>query len=113
MAITGKNFCMSAWNAFLLILKNVLTFGTANSIGFIFKVLGICFVASMNAAFVYTMLHYVDEYKGVANNWMAPCAVAGVQGFLIGSIFMSVFSFASDTIMQCYMVDQELNRPDG
>ena len=32
IAITGKNFCAAAWNAFLLILKNAVRFGTANSI---------------------------------------------------------------------------------
>lgn len=26
---------------------------------------------------------------------------------------MSVYSFASDTILQCFMVDEELKRPDG
>jgi hypothetical protein len=28
-------------------------------------------------------------------------------------MFMSVYSFASDTILQAFLVDEELNRPDG
>jgi len=28
-------------------------------------------------------------------------------------MFMSVFSFASDTILQSFLVDEELGRPDG
>lgn len=59
IAITGKNFCAAAWNAFLLILKNALRFGTANSIGFIFNVLGVVFIAAMNSLSVYSLLHYV------------------------------------------------------
>jgi len=60
IAITGKNFCSSAWNAFCLILKNAMRFGMANSIGLIFSILGVLFIAGANAIVVYSMLHYVD-----------------------------------------------------
>ena len=66
MAITGKNFCASAWNAFILILANALRFGTAAGIGFIFNVLGVAFIASANGLIVYVGMHYVDEWKGKA-----------------------------------------------
>lgn len=47
-----------------------------------------------------------------------PCIVAGIIGYLIGAIFMSVFSFASDTLIQCFLLDEELGdlgkgRPEG
>lgn len=113
MAITGKNFCAAAWNAFILILKNALRFGTANSIGFIFNVLGVGFIMSANALVLYSLLHYAKPYKGLANNWIAPVAIGALEGFIIGIMFMSVFSFASDTILQSFLVDEELNRPDG
>jgi len=113
MAITGKNFCASAWNGFILILKNALRFGTAASIGFIFNVLGVLFIASANGLVVYAALHYVPFYEGKANNWIAPSAVGGLQGLIVGAMFMSVFSFASDTILQCFLVDEDLGRGDG
>jgi solute carrier family 44 protein 1 (choline transporter-like protein) len=90
-----------------------LRFGTANSIGFIFSVLGVAFIGAMNGLIAYSMLHYVPAYKGMAHNWLAPCVVAVAEGVIIGSMFMSVFSFASDTILQSFMVDEELKRPDG
>lgn len=62
IALTGKNFCAAAWNAFILILKNALRFGTANSIGFIFNVLGVAFIAAANGCAVYAALHYVERY---------------------------------------------------
>ena len=113
IAITGKNFCAAAWNAFILILKNMVRFGTANSIGFIFNVLGVAFIAAVNGLVVYAMLHYIPAYKGLAQNWIAPAVVGVLQGVLIGGMFMSVFSFASDTILQSFLVDEELGRPDG
>ena len=85
----------------------------ANSIGFIFSVLGVCFIALSNAIFVYAMLHYVPAYKSLVTNWIGPGIVGGIQGFMIGHMFMGVYSFASDTILQSFLVDEELKRPDG
>jgi len=99
IALTGKNFCASAWNAFLLIMKNAVRFGTANSIGFIFNVLGVVFITACNGLVVYAALHYYEPYIGKVTNWIAPTGIAGVQGFIIGTMFMSVFSFSSDTIL--------------
>lgn len=42
-----------------------------------------------------------------------PCIVAGIIGFLIGAIFMSVFSFAADTVLQCFFLDEELGDGKG
>lgn len=114
MAITGKNFCASAWNAFCLILKNVMRFGTVNSIGFIFNVLGVAFIASANGLVVYAMLHYVPVFKGRVSNWIAPVGVGLIEGLIVGVMFMNMFGFASDTILQCFLVDEELpNRGEG
>lgn len=113
IALTGKNFCASAWNAFILILKNALRFGTANSIGLVFSILGVAFIGTMNGLIVYSLLHYVPAYKGLAQSWLAPSIVGITEGVIIGSMFMSVFSFASDTILQSFMVDEELKRPEG
>lgn len=78
IALTGKNFCAAAWNAFLLIMKNIMRFGVANSIGFIFNVLGVFFIAAANAMTVYAILHYVPAYTGLVANWIAPVVVAGL-----------------------------------
>lgn len=113
IAITGKSFCPAAWNAFILIIKNAMKFGTANAIGFIFNGIGILFIGSVNSLIVYAFLHYVPGYIGLAQNWITPATIGGFIGLIIGSMFMSVYSFSSDTILQCYMVDEELDRPDG
>lgn len=112
-SITGKDFCSSAWNAFILLLTNAIRFGTAQSIGFIFVMLGMAFIGVANAAGVYAVIHYVPQFKGLVTSWIGPVVVGGVIGLLMGQVFMSVYSFASDTILQCFMVDEELGRPDG
>ena len=66
-----------------------------------------------NALFVYAMLHYVPAFKGLTQNWIPPVAVGGIQGFVIGVMFMSVYSFASDTLIQAYLVDEDMGRGEG
>jgi hypothetical protein len=87
-------------------MSNFLRFGTATSIGFIFNVLGILFISAANAMACYAALHYYPPFIGLASNWITPCVVGGLQGFLIGTMFMSIFSFSSDTILQCFLVDE-------
>jgi len=94
-------------------MENILRFGTANTIGMIFYVLGVLFITVANGVAVYAAQMYYDPYIGLASHWAAPCVIGAIQGFLIGSMFMSVFSFASDTILQAFLVDEKLNRPDG
>ena len=94
-----------------MILKNALRFGTANSIGFVFVLLGVSFIACANGLVVYVMLHYVPMYQGLVSNWIGPTIIGILQGLLIGNMFMSVYSFASDTVLQSFLVDEELKRP--
>ena len=110
IALTGKNFCMAAWNAFILILKNMMRFGTANLIGMIFKYIGILFVAGVNGIAMFALTHTL--YKGAAVNWITPVVIAALEGILIGTMFMNVFSFASDTIIQAFLVDTEMKRSE-
>jgi len=96
-----------------LIVKNAMRFGTALAIGFIFNLLGTVFITIANGATVYCVLTYVPMWKTLVSNWVPVTVIGGLVGFIVGVMFMSVFSLAGDTILQSFMVDEELNRPDG
>ena len=110
--MTAKSFCPAAKNGLFLVLKNAATFGTTGTIGFIMELLGIVFIAAANGVIVYALLHYVPAYKGLTKNWMPPVFIGMLEGFLIGSLFMSMFSFSSDTVLQSYLLDETLGRPE-
>jgi hypothetical protein len=55
VALTSKNFCRSAWNAFILIIKNIFRFGAVHSVGAIFMFLGRIFIIAATAAGCYAM----------------------------------------------------------
>ena len=56
VALSSKNFCRSAWNAFLLIIKNAFRFGAVHSIGAIFMFLGRLFIICFTVVACYIQL---------------------------------------------------------
>ena len=118
VALTNKNFCASAWNAFLLIVKNAMRFGAVSSVGAIFMFIGRAFIICCTVAICYVQMTQWPAVRESVSSPYFPCIVAAIIGLLIGAIFMSVFSFASDTILQCFLLDEELGaqgkgRPPG
>lgn len=54
------------------------------------------------------MLTQWPQAKAAVSSPYFPCIISGIGAYLIGAIFMSIFSFASDTILQCFLLDEEL-----
>lgn len=113
VALTSKNFCRSAWNAFLLVVKNMGRFGAVHTIGAIFMFLGRIFIICVTVVCCYIMLTQWPEPKSKISAPYFPCIVAGFIGYLVGAVFISVFSFACDTILQCFFLDEELVKQKG
>jgi choline transporter-like protein 2/4/5 len=99
VALTSKNFCKSAMNGFLLVVKNALRFGITGSIGCIFMFIGKLFIIALTVIVCYLMLIKWPKAAESISSPYFPCIVAGVLAYAIGSVFMSIFSFASDTIL--------------
>jgi hypothetical protein len=102
----------------MLVIKNALRFGFVHSIGAIFMFLGRLFIICSNALVCYVMLTKWPKYANLVDTPYFPCVVAGFIGYLVGAIYMSIFSFAADTIFQCFLLDEELGanaqgRPSG
>jgi len=54
------------------------------------------------------MLIYWKAPAAIISAPYFPCIIAGFIAVLVGAIFMSIYSFASDAIMQCFLTDEEL-----
>ena len=99
VAITGKNFCRSAWNGFLLVVRNVFRFGAVHTLGAIFMFLGRLFIICLTVIACFIQVEYWPYFADKLSSPYFPCIVAGIIGFLVGGIFVSIFSFASDTVL--------------
>ncbi|KAL0962485.1 hypothetical protein UPYG_G00340640 [Umbra pygmaea] len=117
IAVYGKNFCVSAKNAFLLLMRNIvrvvvldkitdllLFFGKLLVVGGV-GVLAFFFFSGRitipGSGFRPQMLHYY---------WM-PIIVVVVGSYLIAHGFFSVYNMCVDTLFLCFLED--LERHDG
>jgi len=110
IALTGKNFCSSAKDAFFLILRNPLRFGVVNGIGAIFIFFGKIFVAAITALIGFLVITKVDRYSAELYSPFIPTFIMFVFAYAIGAVFMTVYGLASDAILACFVVDEELNK---
>ena len=49
-----------------------------------------------------------SDLKDEVYSPILPVIVIVIIGYLIGSIFLSVFSFSATTILHCYILDEEI-----
>lgn len=75
IALTGKNFCRSAWNAFSLILRNPLKFGVVGGLGEVFIMIGKIIISASTTLICYLIITRVEKYKTELNSPIFPTIV--------------------------------------
>ncbi|KAK7076338.1 hypothetical protein SK128_014359 [Halocaridina rubra] len=112
-SIYGKNFCVSAKNAFSLIMRNIARVVVLDKVCdfllFIGKivVVGIVGIASF---FIFS-----GEVPGIRDNlpemnyYLTPVIIITIGTFFIASAFFSVYAMAVDTLFLCFLEDCERN----
>ena len=113
VALHCTNFCSSAMNAFLLVLKNSGTFMVSEGIATVFMFLGKVFISVANTGICYLILTNWKELADKVNSPIGPLVAVFVISYVIGSVFMALFSIASTTLVQCFLTDVELSRSNG
>eukprot|EP01016_Furgasonia_blochmanni_P055586 TRINITY_DN9332_c0_g1_i2.p1 TRINITY_DN9332_c0_g1~~TRINITY_DN9332_c0_g1_i2.p1 ORF type:complete len:660 (-),score=111.00 TRINITY_DN9332_c0_g1_i2:60-2039(-) len=109
IALTGKNFCAAASDAVYLILRNALTFGIIAGLGNVYTFLGKVFIAVASTTVGYLI---ITRSESIRNDISSPIPLMICFAFVtytIGALFMSVWSMAADSILQCFFVDTEVN----
>jgi len=108
VALTNDPFCLAAWNAFALIIKNVATFGWLNTIGFVLNWFGVCGISCLNGFGAYIVLTRLDYYKTTITQPFVVTIVIGLMTFMVAKSFLSIFSFSMDAILQSFLLDEAL-----
>jgi len=71
--------------------------------------IGRVFIGAAGAGAGYLIINDEHYFEYNLYSTVIPIVVFFVISFVIGSIFMGIFSMASDTIMMCILVDKETN----
>jgi len=106
-ALVGHNFLKAARIAFELIANNIGSMATVSLVGEFIIVIGQCFATvGAGAAAYYYFSHYMaDELHGV----VVPTLVVALLAFGTSMMFTSVMGLTIDTILQCFLYDQQEN----
>lgn len=108
VALTGKNFCSSAMDAFVLALKNSSSFIITNGIGYLIQLLGKLTITLGNVLITYVMLSQLDNVAGDIGSPYPPLVIILFMSYLLASIFMSIYSIVSISLLQCLYADVDL-----
>jgi choline transporter-like protein 2/4/5 len=112
-AVSGENFCKSAWNGFLLQVKHMAKFAFANLIAKVFIFLGKVGVTAGNmVSCYYVMKHYGNMNPSGEDHVEViyyPIVFVGVVTFLTASIFLNMFDTAVLSLLTCLAIDIDNN----
>lgn len=116
-AVSGDSFCTSAWNAFLLQVKNASKFVLANLIAKVFIFLGKVGIVCGNTVSCYYIMKLVfKDFEGSAaandgpvTSAVAPLAFVACASFLTASIFLGCLDTAVLSQLTCQSMDEDKN----
>jgi hypothetical protein len=110
IALCGKKFCSAAKDAFFLIFRNAGRIMAAGMISPVINWLGFLII-TLSTVFIGFMLIEVFGLK--LNSPVGPCIIYLIEGWVCGSLVMNVFGLGVDTVLQCFVADEEINGTVG
>ncbi|XP_061475437.1 choline transporter-like protein 4 [Rhineura floridana] len=115
IAIYGKNFCVSAKNAFMLLMRNIARVVVLDKITDLLLLFGKLLVVGgvgILAFFFFTGRIPIDNpqfQSPVLNYYWLPILTVVVGAYLIAQGFFSVYNMCVDTLFLCFLEDLERN----
>lgn len=113
IALHSVSFCAGARDAFFLIFRNAARFLTLGSLGAIFIFLG-KWLVTLSATYIgYLILTRSEKYENELHSPVFPTIVFLILAYVISSLFLVVYEMACDSILHCFLADEELMKSDG
>lgn len=109
IAITSDNFCASAIDAYIMMIKNVFKFGFVDEIADVFIFLAKFLIATLTTFFSYWFIQWCCP----VDSSMLPLLLIFGLTWIIASVFLAIFDVGANTILQCYLLDKEIASYDG
>jgi choline transporter-like protein 2/4/5 len=91
-----------------LIVRNCARFAIIGGIGTILMFIGKALIMAMSGWIAYLIIMNSDKLKDKVSSPIFPIIVVVVIAYLVSSIFLSVYSFASNAILHAFLLDEEV-----
>ncbi|KAJ8015547.1 hypothetical protein DPEC_G00027260 [Dallia pectoralis] len=104
-AINSTSFCMSARDAFVILVENALRVAAINAVGDFVLFLGKVLIVTSTAFAGVLLLNYQRDYA----EWILPLIIVCLFAFLVAHCFLSVFEIVVDVLFLCFAIDTKYN----
>lgn len=109
-AIFGTSFCRSAREGFYLIVRNSARISAITFVSWGVIFVGKLFITTITCGLAYFAF---DEYlEEELHSPIGPIVFIGLIGFFVGGMFMNVFNMGINTVLHCFVADEEMFSAD-
>jgi Plasma-membrane choline transporter len=104
---------MAAKDGFEIAWSNPVRFAVVNGVGEIIMFLGKLMIAAGTTFFFYMLITFVSSIQANILKPIYLLIVVFIISYAVSMLFMSVYSIAMDTILQCFIVDEANQQAKG
>jgi len=109
ISLRSCTFCTGAWDSFFLMIRHAGRFGSASIIGWIMMILG---KGTITGVSMYLTFLFVGMAAPDVQQPLVPAALVGIVAYVVGSLFLSIFSFSSTAILHCFIMNEDVGGSD-
>ena len=110
-AIYGDSFCFAAKNAFFLLLRNILRVSAVNFVSTFILFIGKLFSPTLTVFILYFICAYDSTISTNVNDLTSLLVFIWIIGYFVSAIFTEIFGMAIETILLCFIADEEMFEP--
>ena len=108
--IKGDCFCVAAWEGFALTVRNLGRFSVLTLLGKVFSYIGTLFIMASSGIIGYLVINNYGFLSEEIDSSFLPVFCMVLVGLVIGLVTMDVFGMSADTLLYCFLVDEEINK---
>ena len=110
ISIKGDSFCTAAWEGFALAVRNLGRFSVLTLLGKLFSNIGTLFIMTASGIIGYLVINNYGFLSEEIDSAFLPVFCMVIIGLIIGLISMNVFGMSADTLLYCFLIDEEINK---
>jgi hypothetical protein len=111
MAVSGQNFCASAWDAFLLNLRHLAKFTFAQALASMFIFVGKVSISIASCVSLFFIMKH--QTKDMDDNEkpspVGPILVVFIMSLITASVFIGLLDTVATAMLYCLAIDMNLN----
>jgi solute carrier family 44 (choline transporter-like protein), member 2/4/5 len=85
-----------------------MKFGFVQGFGDFYELIGEFFITLLTGYIGYVILSKAEPYKSELFSPLLPTVFIVIIAFFVGNMFMSLYSIATDSILVCSILDEEI-----